>query len=93
MEENEEEYRAAIKEYYRIYRELQKIYRLKESGHSDLYGNNLIEIWEYKGDGRVRRICKVEAENETECYRRAAEILKNYGRKKAEEERDEKKAG
>lgn len=78
MEENEEERRAELKKFYRIYRELQKRHSLRERSHFDLYGDNRIEIWEYAGEQKKRCICKVEGESETECYRRAAETLEGY---------------
>ena len=45
MEENDEQRRALIHEYYQIYRALQKRHSLREHSHFDIYGNNLIEIW------------------------------------------------
>lgn len=50
MEENDEQRRALIHEYYQIYRALQKRHSLREHSHFDIYGNNLIEIWEYEGE-------------------------------------------
>lgn len=81
MEENEEEYRALIYEYYRIYRPLHKKYNLRERGHFDIYGNNSIEIWEYTGEKRGYCVCKVEEETGIECYKKAIEMLKYYSRK------------
>lgn len=91
MEENEEERRAALHEFYRIYRELQKSHSLREHSHFDIYGNNLIEIWEYTGEKRGRCVCKVKEETETACYKRAIEMLESYSRK--DTVKHEKKAG
>lgn len=91
MEGNEEERRALVREYYRIYRLMQKQRNLREHSHFDIYGNNLIEIWEYEGEKRVHCICRVKEETETACYRRAAEMLYSYSRK--DTVKHEKKAG
>ena len=79
MDGNDEERSALIHEYYQIYRALQKRHSLREHSHFDIYGNNLIEIWEYAGERRGRCICKVKEETETACYKRAIEILISYG--------------
>ena len=91
MEENEEERRALIHEYYQIYRALQKRHSLREHSHFDIYGNNLIEIWEYEGERKGRCICKVKEDTETACYQRAIEMLESYSGK--ETVRHEKRAG
>lgn len=49
MEENDEQRRELIHKFYQIYRPIQKSCGLREHSHFDIYGNNLIEIWEYKG--------------------------------------------
>lgn len=90
IEENEEERRAAQKEFYRIYKQTQKGYNLRLHMHLDVYGNNFIEIWEYAGE-KKRYVCKVKEETGTACYRRAVEMLKNYRGKDAV--KNEKKAG
>ena len=81
MDGNDEERSALIHEYYQIYRALQKRRSLREHSHFDIYGNNLIEIWEYAGERRGRCICKVKEDTETACYKRAIEILISYGGK------------
>lgn len=81
MEENDEQRRELIHKFYQIYRPIQKICGLREHSHFDIYGNNLIEIWEYAGERRGRCICKVKEETETACYKRAIEILISYGGK------------
>ena len=91
MEENEEERRAVIQEYYRIYRQLRKSHSLRERSHFDIYGNNSIEIWEYTGEIRGRCVCKVKEETETACYKRATEMLESYSRK--DTVKNEKRAG
>lgn len=81
MDGNDEQRSALIHEYYRIYRQLKERHSLREHSHFDLYGNNLIEIWEYAGGRKKRCVCKVREEDETACYKRAIEMLKSYGRK------------
>lgn len=76
--ENEGERRKAIREFYSIYRRLQKKHSLRLHSHFSIYDDGLIEIWEYKGDQRTRSICKVKEESETECYKRATEALISY---------------
>ena len=61
-----------------IYRPIQKSCGLRYHMHFDVYGNNLIEIWEYKGEKRAHCICKVKEETETDCYKRAIEMLESY---------------
>ncbi len=81
MESNDELYTAVIKEFYALYRPLQKRNGLRYHSHFDVYGNNFIEIWEHKGDQRTRCICKVKEEDEIECYKKAIDTLKSYGEK------------
>ncbi len=90
-EENEEEHRELIHKFYQIYRPIQKNCGLRYHMHFDIYGNNLIEIWEYEGEKRGRYICRVKEETETDCYKRAIEILESYNRK--DTVKHEKKAG
>lgn len=88
--ENEEERRKALKEFYGVYRQLQKENGLRMHSSFSMYDDGLIEIWEYQGDRRTRNVCKIQGESETECYKRATETLKRYaeiiGRKEDNEE-------
>ena len=77
MEENDEQRRELIHKFYQIYRPIQKSCGLREHSHFDIYGNNLIEIWEYKGERKGRCICKVKEDTEIACYQRAIEMLEN----------------
>lgn len=88
----DEEYSQVVKEYYRIYRPLQKKYNLRDHHHFSIYSDGLIEIWEYKGDERKRLICKVTEETDIQCFKRAIEELKNYEKEK-EKKTYEQKAG
>lgn len=82
MGEKEEERRALIHEFYKTYRHIQKRHNLRYHMHFDIFGKNLIEIWEYIGEQRGKCICKVKEENEAACYKRAIEELKNYGQER-----------
>lgn len=75
IRDKDEEYRKAIGEFYRIYNSLKKKRALRMHGHVDREGA-LIEIWEYKNGGEIKTICRVNAENDTDCHRMAAEQLK-----------------
>lgn len=92
MEENDGQRRALIHEYYQIYRALQKRCSLREHSHFDIYGNNLIEIWEYEGERRGRCICKAKEDTEIVCYQRAIEALLSYAGER-EDARHEQRAG
>lgn len=91
MEENEEERRELIRRFYQIYGPIQESCGSKYHMHFDIYGNNIIEIWEYEGERRGRCICKAKEETETACYRRAIEMLEIHSRKGTV--KHEKKAG
>ena len=91
MEENDEQRRALIHTFYQIYRPLQKSSGLRYHMHFDIYGNNLIEIWEYEGERKGRCICKVKEDTEIACYKRAIEELESYSGR--ETVRHEKRAG
>lgn len=91
MEENDKERRALIRKFYQIYRPLQKRRGLRCHMHFDIYGNNLIEIWEYEGERKGRCICKVKEDTEIACYQRAIDQLESYSGK--ETIRHEKRAG
>lgn len=96
MEENDEERSALINKFYQIYRPIQKSQGLRYHMNFDIYGNNLIEIWEYVGERRGRCICKVKEETEVACYKRAIEILISYrgeGDHAKHEQKAEQKAG
>lgn len=89
---SDEEYSSLIHEFYQTYRPLQKRYSLRLHSHFDVYGNNFIEIWEYSGDIRGKRICMAKEEDEATCYKRAIEELKNYENDR-KDRRNERKAG
>lgn len=74
-----EEYGKVIKEFYAVYRPLQKQYNLRMRSHASIYDDATIEIYKYNGDIRGDRICYIKEEEATECYRKATEQLRTYG--------------
>lgn len=81
----EEEYSRIVRKFHEVYRPLQKKYNLRSHMKFNLYGDDMIEIWEYSGEARKKCVCKVKEETDAECYKRAIEELENYrtGREKA----------
>lgn len=74
----EEEYSRIVRKFYEVYRPLQKKYNLRSHMKFNLYGDNMIEIWEYSDEARKKCVCKVKEETDAECYKRAIEELENY---------------
>lgn len=73
--DEDQERRQAIGEFYRIYQFLQKKRALRMRAYTDR-NSALIEIREYKNSGEIKTICRVKAENDTDCHRIAAEQLR-----------------
>lgn len=78
MNQTEDERQMLEQSFCRIYRPLQKQHGLRCHECFDVFGNNMIEIWEHEGEKRGRRICKVEEETAEECLRRAIDSLEWY---------------
>ncbi len=74
-----EERRALMHEFQQTYERMKKKRPIEERRHFDVYGNNVIEVWEYK-NGKKRSICRVREDGEAECYRKALEIMKLYNK-------------
>lgn len=79
-------YKEAHRRFYDTYRPIQKRYGLRMHSHFSVNGDGLIEIWEYRGEVRGKRIVWVKEETDTKCYKRAAEELESYKNDKEEEE-------
>lgn len=77
-QKEDQERRTVIKQFYELYRRLQRKHNFRMHSRFSIYDDGLIEIWEYKGDKRIRNICKVKEEKEVDCYKRAIETLANY---------------
>ena len=72
-----DEYREAVKEFYRVYRPLQKKHNLRMHSRFSIYDDGFIEIWEYTGEQRGKCVCKVKEEKDVECYNNNAEKFRN----------------
>lgn len=82
----EDEYKEIVKKFYEIYRPLQKKYNLRYHIHFDIYDDGLIEIWKYRGETKEICICRVKEKEDVDCYKRAIEYLKYYGKEREEGE-------
>lgn len=74
----EDEYTEVVREFYALYRPLQKEHNLRYHMHFDLYSDGLIEIWEYEGEKQKRCISIAREESDIDCYKRAIDDLKHY---------------
>lgn len=74
----EDEYRKVIKEYYKIYRPLQKKYNLRAHLKFGVNIDGKIEIWEYEGGLKKQLICIANESDIIECYKKAIADLKFY---------------
>jgi len=75
QDREDREYKEATREFNRIYSALKKKRALYMHGRSSSK-SALIEIWEVKNNGERKTICRVRAENDTDCHRIAAQQLK-----------------
>ena len=83
---------AAIDDFYTAYRELQKYMNLRARTHFALRTDGFIEIWSYKGNTRDKLLIKTTVEKgeenaEEQCYRKAAELVRNVLREQIELQR------
>lgn len=87
MSEDELElYRAAVHEFYEVYEPLRKKYNLRYHSRFSIYDDGYIEIWQYEGDVKKRLICKVKESDDAEVYKRAAELMRSFGKSQKERE-------
>lgn len=85
--DNEELYRAAVHEFYEVYNPLRKKYNLRLHSHFSIYDDGYIEIWQYRGETRTRRVCWVKESDDIEVYKRATEYMRDFERREAKKER------
>ena len=83
---------VAIEEFYTAYRELQKYMNLRARTHFSLRTDGFIEIWSYKGSVKDKLVVKTTVEKDEEnaeeqCYRKAAELVRNILREHIELQR------
>lgn len=89
----EDEYTEVVREFYAIYRPLQKKYNLRDHMHFDIYKDGLIEIWEYEGETRKKCISIAREEKDIDCYKRAIDDLKYYKKDREKREHETAMAG
>ena len=83
---------VAIEEFYTAYRELQKYMNLRARTHFAPRTDGFIEIWSYKGSVKDKLVVKTTVEKDEEnaeeqCYRKAAELVRNVLREHIELQR------
>lgn len=88
--DEDKKYKKIVDDFYDTYTPLRRRYSLRLHSSFDIFGNNMIEIWKYSGEKKVKRILKVEEDTSAECYIKATEILKQY---REETAKREKRAG
>lgn len=71
-------YTEAVRDFYQVYRQVQKKYNLRMHSYESLTDDAVIEIWQYAGDEKMRLVCNAKEESATECYARITEQLKHY---------------
>lgn len=75
--ENDEERRKEMRRFYEHYDAVRRKYGLMLSCHASVFDGCWVRIWQ--GSGMKKKlIIKVENENETLCYRVAAEALAGW---------------
>lgn len=77
-----DEYSEVVRQFYEIYRQLQKKHNLRLRIHFDIYDDGRIEIREYEGETCGKYVCKVKEKEDIECYRKAIQELEHYRREK-----------
>lgn len=82
----EDEYKKVVKNFYEIFRPLQRKYHLRSHMNFSLYDDGLIEIWEYKDERKGKCILRVNETEDIECYKRAIEELKSYKKEREDAE-------
>lgn len=75
-----DEYSEAVKEFYRVYRPLQKKHNLRMHSRFSIYDDGIYRNLGVYRRARSKCVCKVKEEKDVECYKRATEELQNYGR-------------
>lgn len=70
-----DEYREAVEEFNRVYRQLKQHKELRCTIHTSMYEDGWIEVREFKGDKPGKCICRVTDEDDANLYRLAARDL------------------
>lgn len=75
-----DEYAAAVRRLYQIYRPIGRRYNLRLHSKFSMYDKGFIKI--YQGDGPDRKqIVKVEEEDDIACYKRATDDLESWAKR------------
>lgn len=77
MESEEQDYKNAMRAFYRKYNEMRKIYNMRLYCVSSVNSKMEIKIYRETVNGRTV-VVDMQEENETQCYKRALEELKSY---------------
>ncbi len=80
--EKEQEFKAAVHEFYDAYMELKGRMEVRMESHFSLYADRCIEIWRHKGGAGERLLLRAKTEKDEEdadvrCYRKAAYLIKS----------------
>lgn len=75
MTEEDLKYKEAVRAFYLVYKSLKRKRALRYHFHADTKSARM-KVWEYTNDGGIKTICRVKAENSTDCHRIAAEQLR-----------------
>lgn len=70
-----DEYREAVEEFNRVYRQLKKYKELRRTIHTSMYEDGWIEVREFQGDKPGKCICRVTDEDDANLYRMATRDL------------------
>lgn len=85
---NDEEYKAAVEAFYKVYKPARKKYNLRMASHFSLFDDDWIEVTQWQYDRRVAQIFKVKEEGAIEVWKRATAEIQNFVNKmKMEEQR------
>ncbi len=77
MENEEREYKIAMRAFYRKYNEMRRYYNLRLRCISGINRETTIKVYKEALNGRTL-VLDVQEADETTCYKRALEELENY---------------
>jgi|GEM_PF-2338295 len=77
MGSEEQDYKIAMRAFYRKYNEMRKYYNLRLRCISGINRETTIKVYKEALNGRIL-VLDVQEADETTCYKRALEELKSY---------------
>lgn len=83
---NDEEYKAAVEAFFRVYKRARERYNLRMASHFSLFDDDWIEVKRWHGDKPVETLFKVKEEGSIQCYERATVEMQHWLDKKRMEE-------